>query len=504
MRTKNSIRNVIVALSGQIIVILLSFVSRRLFVISMSETLLGVNSVFANLLSILSLAELGIGTAITFSLYQPLAEDDIESIQAIMNFYKQVYRVIAVVVAGLGTCFIPFFPYIIKETIPNLYLYYILYLSSTVISYLCSYKRTIIIADQKSYISSFCRNAYLVMLNITQIIILLLFRSYVGFLVVQIVLSFLENIVISKIADKMYPYLNNISIALSKEKKNRIYKDIRALMMHRIGSVIVTNTDSILLSALVNIKAAAIYANYKLVISGINTLLVQIYSSLMASVGNLLVGKNKEHSYKIYETIQMITYWIYGTCSICMFVLLNDLIGIWVGKRFEETACYVFVLVANFFILGVREPTNIFKNSCGLFQNDKYKALIESIVNIILSLALGIKYGAIGIFGATLISCLVVPYWIEPYVLYKNYWKKPLIDYFVYSLKQISIVLFVGIIINYFGSFVKVHSWRRLVGKSVVIFIFTNILFLLFYIRTSEFKILLNKGKDMLKSKKGF
>lgn len=498
MRTKNSIRNVIVALMGQIIAIFLSFVSRKLFIISMSETLLGVNSVFANLLSILSLAELGVGTAITFSLYQPLAEEDIESIQAIMNFYKQVYRVIAIIVAGLGTCFVPLFPYIIKESVPNLYLYYALYLSSTVISYLCSYKRTIIIADQKSYISSLCRNAYLVLLNIMQIIMLLLFKSYVGFLLVQIILSFLENIVISKIADKMYPYIKNKSVTLSREKKKRIYKDIRALMMHRIGSVIVTNTDSILLSALVNIKAAAVYANYKLVISGINTLLVQVYSSLMASVGNLLVGKNKKHSYEIYETIQMMTYWIYGTCSICLFVLLNDLIGIWVGKRFEETSCYVFVLVANFFILGVREPTNIFKNSCGLFQNDKYKALIESIINIILSLALGVKYGAIGIFGATLISCLGVPYWIEPYVLYKNYWKKPLIEYFKYSLKQMGIVVLIGILINYFASLINVTGWGMLIVKSIIIFAFTNIMFLIFYFRTNEFKLLANKGKNIL------
>lgn len=181
MRTKNSIKNIIVALIGQIAGIILQFLTRRVFISMMSQELLGVNSVFANLLAVLSLAEMGIGSAITFSLYKPLAEHDNKQIASIMTFYKHVYRIIAIVVLLFGAAIIPFFPLIIKEKIDGLLMYYVLYLTSSVASYLCAYKRTLIIADQKSYISSIYRYSYIVILNITQILLLKRYQNYAYF-----------------------------------------------------------------------------------------------------------------------------------------------------------------------------------------------------------------------------------------------------------------------------------------------------------------------------------
>ena len=172
-------------------------------------------------------------------------------------------------------------------------------------------------------------------------------------------------------------------------------------MMHRIGSVVVTNTTSMLLSAIVNIQAAAIYANYKLVYSGINTILTQLYTSLTASVGNLLIEADKEYSYKIYRTIIMVSYWIYGSVSICIYILLNELIQVWIGSIYVESTLYVFLLTASFLIIGVREPTNIFKNAYGLFWNDRYKAVAEAVLNLLLSFILGYKLGVIGVLVST-------------------------------------------------------------------------------------------------------
>lgn len=497
-RTANSIRNITVALMGQMVGIILQFISRRVFVNAMSTELLGVNSVFANILSMLSLAELGIGSAITFCLYKPLAENDTSKISAIMDFYRWMYRIIAVVVTICGILLVPFLGIIIKDRIENLTLYYFLYLSSTVISYLCAYKRTLIIADQKGYISSIYRYSYIIVLNVIQIIVLLSFHSYSLYLIVQIILSLGENLLISRKADQIYPYLNATTAKLTDEEKRGYFKNIRAMLMHRIGSVIVTNTDSILLSALVNINAVAIYANYKLVISGLNTIMSQLFSSVTASVGNLLQGKDLKHAYNMYRTIETMTCWLYGVVSICLMVLFNDFVGLWVGERFTERQDYVFILIAVFFIYGVREPTNMFKNALGLFWNDRYKAIVEAVVNMILSIAMGKAWGARGIFIATIISAIMVPCWIEPYVLYKQYWKRKLSEYFLLLGRQITALILIGIFLSYIFSLVKVSSWGDFVLKAGICFFSTNILYIMFICRTSEFKQIVAIIRGML------
>lgn len=486
-RTQNSVRNVSIALIGQCVGILLQFISRRIFIDMMSVELLGVNSVFANILSVLSLAEMGIGSAITFSLYKPLAKKQYNKINSIMYFYKWIYRVIACAVLGFGVLLVPVLPVIIKDNIPHLIIYYFLYLASTVISYLCAYKRTLIIADQKGYISSLYRYTYIALLNICQVVVLIKTHNYVLYLIVQIVLSFGENILISRKADKLYPYLKEKAEKLSSYEKKEYYKNIKALLMHRIGSVVVMNTDSILLSAIVNINAASIYANYKLVFSGLNTIMSQLFSSLTASVGNLMQEREKEHSYKLYRSIEVLICWIYGVISICLIVLFNDFIKLWVGNDFVEKMDYVILLILIFFINGIREPTNMFKSANGLFWNDRYKAVIEAVVNIILSILMGILWGTRGIFAATVISALSIPFWVEPYVLYKNYWRRNVAEYFSLVGRQVITVGIVGFIIFFLASLINVASWGMLIVKGVVCFSLANILFMFVLRKTPEF-----------------
>lgn len=498
MRTKNSFRNIIVALVGQSMGIVLQFISRKVFIDMMPQELLGLNSVFANLLAVLSLAEMGIGSAITFSLYKPLAEHDKAKIASIMTFYKRVYRVIAVVVTCFGALVIPFFPFIIKEKIDGILLYYTLYLASSVVSYLCAYKRTLIIADQKSYISSAYRYSYIVILNVVQIILLKLYQNYAYYLISQIVLSLLENILISMQADRMYPYLKEKAAPLERMERKGFFKNIRALLMHRIGSIAVGNTDNILLSAIESVNAVAVYSNYKLVFSGVNTIMNQVFSSVTASVGNLVAEKDKQYAYSIYKALLLGILCVFGLISICMVSLFNDFIQFWVGEQFVESIDYVIILVVHFFISGVREPTNVFKNALGLFWNDRYKAFIEAIINVILSIALGIAWGARGIFFATILSGLLLPVWIEPFVLYKNYFKKPLTDYFRFILKNVVIVLLIGIVVYFLLQHFYVTSCLQLILKALVCLILTGILMLIIFGRTPECRYFLNIARNLI------
>ena len=492
-------RNILAALTGQILGILLQFVSRKVFIAMMSEDLLGVGSVFANILSILSLAELGIGTAIAFALYQPLAEGDQAKVTAIMAFYQKIYRAVAGGVLLLGMLTARFLPYMIREPVMHLRLYYYLYLASSVLSYLCAYKRTLMIADQKSYISSAFRCSYIILLNVVQIFILITTQSFALYLTAQVLLSFAENVLISLCADRMYPYINRKGSGLSKAEKNEIGKNIRALFFHRTGSVAVTGTDSILLSVLVDLRAAAVYANYRLIFSGLNTILTQLFSAVTASVGSLLIERDMDYNYKIYRAILMLSYWLYGVTGICLIVLLNDLITIWIGGNYTETPGCILILVVHFFLTGVREPVNIFKNALGLFWRDRYKPLAEAVFNLILSIALGVRFGAAGIFGATILSALLIPFWVEPYILYKHYWGKRLSEYFRMVLRYLlPLVCIGGLLAALAGSFAAA-DWPQLVIKSALIFAAANLLFLCAVYRTYEFRFVKARAQSYLK-----
>lgn len=296
----------------------------------------------------------------------------------------------------------------------------------------------------------------------------------------------------------MYPYLKEKAAPLERMERKGFFKNIRALLMHRIGSIAVGNTDNILLSAIESVNAVAVYSNYKLVFSGVNTIMNQVFSSVTASVGNLVAEKDKQYAYSIYKALLLGILCVFGLISICMVSLFNDFIQFWVGEQFVESIDYVIILVVHFFISGVREPTNLFKNALGLFWNDRYKAFIEAIINVILSIALGIAWGARGIFFATILSGLLLPVWIEPFVLYKNYFKKPLTDYFRFILKNIIIVLLIGIVVYFLLQHFYVTSCLQLILKALVCLILTGILMLIIFARTPECRYFLNIARNLI------
>lgn len=438
MRVENSLKNVTTALVCQLLALTISFISRSIFVFVLGKEYLGINGLFTNILSVLSLAEIGFGTAIIYSLYKPIAENDESKIIALMSFYKKAYKGIGIFIFIAGIILIPFLPIFINDinNINNINLIYFLFLINSVISYFFAYKKSIIIANQKNYLVTFYKYIFYIFLNILQICILFLSKSFILYLIIQIIFTFAENYTVSLRADKMYPYLRrNIDVKLNEIERQEIFKNIKALIYHKIGGTIVNGTDNLVISYFVGVISVGLYSNYFMIINALNIIINQIFSSLTATIGNLNVKESKEKSFEVYQIIYFINFMIVTISSACILFLINPFIELWLGNEYLLSTNIIFILVLNFYISNMRKCTLIYKESMGLFWQDRYKPLVEGILNLIISMILARKLGIVGVFLGTMISSLLTCFWIEPFVLFKYGFNRSISEYYKSYLK---------------------------------------------------------------------
>lgn len=495
-RTKSSIKNLGVAMIGQFLGVGVNFIARIFFLRILGNEYLGINGLFTNILTVLSLAELGVGTAITYSLYKPLAEDDKNKCKMLMQLYKKIYIVIGCVILLIGVAITPLIHIFIKDVpdIKNLNLIYILFVLNTSVSYFFSYKRNLIIADQNRYIATIYRYGFYTLLNFSQIIYLVLMKDYIGFLILQIIATVLENLIISKKADKMYQYLTDKDkVPLDEDTKKHIIKNTKAMMMHKIGGVVVTSTDNIILSSFVSVVAVGIYSNYFMIINALNIITGQVYNSLVASIGNLCASDSTEKQFNIFKNINFLTFWIFSFSSICLITLFNPFITMWIGSEYLFGMDIVLVLVINFYITGMRKSSLTFREATGLFYQDRWKAIFESVINLVMSILLVMKLGIIGVFLGTFISSITTCIWIEPYVLYKYCFKKDVYQYFSDYLKKMILTISLGTLVYLICTFISGNIYLVFFTKLLICLLIPNVVFFLIYRKTDEFKYLYEK-----------
>ena len=308
----------------------------HLFIRILGAEYLGINGLFTNIVTMLSLVELGIGPAIIFSLYKPLAENDIKKVQALMQLYKKAYTIIGFIVAVLGICITPFLHYFIKELpdISNITLIYVLFVINSAISYFFAYKRNLIIADQRRYVDMLYRYSFFSILNIMQIVFLYITGSYIIFLILQIISTLLENIVVARRADKMYPLLKQRKHEkLDLETVQEIKKNTGAMVLHKIGDIALNATDNIVISAKVGIIWVGLYSNYLLIITALNIMIGQFFTSITASIGNFGITEGKEKVILIFQKVLFANFWMYGLSGICLYYLFNPFIDLWLGEN---------------------------------------------------------------------------------------------------------------------------------------------------------------------------
>ncbi len=503
-RTKNSIKNIKYSLIGQMLALVVTFISRIVFVNVLSAEYLGINGLFTNILSIISLAEIGVGAAIVYSMYKPIAENDIEKIKSLMKLFKRTYTVIGLIITVLGIMLTPFLHFFIKD-IPDvkfISFIFLMFVVNSSISYFYSYKLFLIIANQKKYIASLYRYSIFIARSICQIIILYTTQNYILFLSIELLATLSENILVSIKADKMYPYLKDKRILpLDKNEKELIKKNVQALIYHRVGGVVVLGTDNILISMLIGIVAVGIYSNYLLIISSLMMIYGLVFESLTASIGNLGITQTGEKNKKIFHATNFAAFWIYGFSSIALLNLVNPFIQLWLGSKYLFGMEIVTVLVINFYITGMRTSVRVFKDAHGLYWYDRYKPLVESVINIAVSILLANRFGVIGIFLGTMISTITTSFWVEPFVLYKYGFKSSSRGYFKQYFKYELITIGVGLMTWFSCSFIGNTGILNFMIKVVICGVVPNLLFFLLFRNDKNFTYLILVSKRELRNK---
>jgi len=356
-RTKNAIRNSYVGLIAQVITLFLNFINRTFFIKLLNVEYLSLNGLFSNILSILSFTELGVGTAIAYALYKPVAYEEKEKIKSLLNYYKKVYRIIGITIFGLGLALIPLFPFIIKE-VPDvkesIYLIYILMLASTSVTYFFSYKCTLLNVNQQNYLVTLFTNTSKVALVIFQIIFLLLTHNYIVYLLLQIFFNILGYILISIKTNKMYPYIKEKNIKpLDKNEKNEIYKNIKGVFLYKLSPVILNGTDNIIISSFIGFTYVGYYSNYYLIVNSLVLFISQFNTAIHSGIGNLIATEDGSKNESIFKKIVYFDFLIYGFCGILVLVLMNDFITIWLGKEFLLSNIVLVSIVLFFYINGM-------------------------------------------------------------------------------------------------------------------------------------------------------
>ncbi|MCK9251230.1 MAG: oligosaccharide flippase family protein [Clostridiales bacterium] len=490
-RIDHSIRNVKFAVIGQLLSITLSFISRTIFVRILGSEYLGLNGLFTNISSVLSLVELGFGSAIVYSMYKPFAENDSEKIRSLLALYRKTYLLLGTVIAIIGGAFTPFVKHLIKDIpdLPYINQIYLLFVAMTALSYLFSYNRSLFIADQKKYIDSIFYFGFLSLSTVIQIIFLFLTKNYIVYLVIRVVAILLDNGLITIKVYKKYPFIRSKKPVhkLTLEDKYVLSKNIKALFMHRIGTVVITGTSSIIISKFIGLVAVGLYSNYQMITQALVLLLNMVFQSVTPSIGNLGVTENKATIHGVFCHLNFICYWLFSFSSISLFVLLNPFITIWLGDSFVFSNEIVLLIVLLFYQQGLRNSIMTFRDALGLFWYDRYKPVLEATLNLIISIILVQKIGIMGVILGTILSTFLSGFWIESYVLFRHgfdmhpasYYK----DYFVKL-----VLLFVIGSITYLVCLVPIsNAYLAFVYKAFACLVIPNGAIVVLYAKTSEF-----------------
>ncbi|OZG68550.1 lipopolysaccharide biosynthesis protein [Bifidobacterium eulemuris] len=448
-RTQYALKNFFWATIGNLSNSLISFISRTVFIYTLGASYLGINGLFTNILGMLSLTELGVGAAISFSLYKPLAESDIRKIQALINFYRIAYRIIALIVAVLGVSLIPFLGYVVNgvDEIENIELIYCIFLFDSITSYLISYKTTILNADQRNYLVTNINLVIKLSITIIQIIYLLIYRNFIGYLIINAVLQLVGKLYLNWFTNRQYPYLRKKnSSKLSKEERSIIFTKIKALIFHKIGGVSVYQTSNIITSIFISTKVVGLVSNFTMIINLVNTFIASFFNSATAGFGNLIATESREKQMEITKRYDFLCFCFFGWSSICLFVLMKPFIIIWLGPNMLIDDATIALLCLNYYFTGMRVGLTNVKDAAGIFEPDKWVPVCQAILNITIGVIAAYFLGLPGVYLGIVVSGLVASI-SRPYIVYKYMFHRSCMPYLAeYGCHLVEVVLCAAIL----------------------------------------------------------
>lgn len=447
MRTVKQLKNFSSSIFRYLITFFFSFYTRKLFIDALGVEYLGVSGLISNVLGMLAIAELGIGTSIVFSLYKPLAEKDRQKTHLLIALYRKLYHYIALVVLLIGLLLMPFLTDFSPDlaNIPHYNIIYLMCLANSVIPYYFAYNSTLYTASQQGYKLEMIHTTFYVITMVITITILSYWPNYILLTACSMLLGIASQIVIYFMARCRWPWLHKKALGTLPDADMRIIKkNVKAMVWHKVGTYCVYGTSSIIIANTINLVTVGLYANYQTVISSLTRFLHQFFTSSNSGLGNLIALESKEKVYNVFRELNFIAFWWYGLLTIGVFFSIDLLIEIWLGSEYQISRWAIVYISLNIYVVGMRMSCASFKSASGLFSADQYVPILQSILNLTLGFILGTMYGLPGITFSTLASGLLTISWYGAYVIYRDFLKISVIKYYLDYLIYVIFILFVG------------------------------------------------------------
>ncbi len=507
-RTRNSIFNISFALANRIVSIITSFANRTLFIYLLGDVALGLNSLFSTVLTVLSLSELGISSAITYHLYKPIEQNDLPKLRELTALYKRSYKVIGFVMLGIGLALTPILDKLVNfpddlELDVNIYVVYILVLLRSVLSYLFyGFSQSIIEANQKQRLISIYTMIASIVTTGLLAVGLALTRNYYTFLVIMIVMEMAKNAFLYIYSKKHYAYVTGISnVVVSKKLKRSVFKDVYSIFVFKVTITIGQSIDNILISIMLGTLIVGYYGNYSMIASYVVAVVTMIINSLGGSVGNLVAAETKEYSYKVFLKIDFVNFLMMTIVTVCLFQLSNPFISLWLkDDKYLMSQAVVALLCANNYIISSMNVIYVFRNAFGLFNYGRYNFLFCGISNFFLSILMCKFWGIIGVLLATFISYFVISTFPFPYYLYSKGFNRSPKKYVIEMVLRYGLVIFIAFVCKVACEILfKENTWFTFIGSGIVCVIITVIIISVVYFGTERFKSLIGDVKRFLR-----
>lgn len=510
-RTRNASRNIVFGILLKFYQILIPFLMRTAMIYFMGVQYLGLNSLFISILQVLNLVELGVGSAMVFSMYEPIVTDDADAICALMNLYRTYYRIIGVIIAIIGVVLTPFIPKLINGDVPvelNVYILYLLNLGATVLSYwLFAYKNCLLDAHQRNDISSKVQLGLSTVQYILQFIAICIFKNYYVFLIIALGTQALTNIVTSLVVSHMFPDYRPQG-TIDKSVKKKINERIRDLFTSKIGAVIVNSADTIVISAFLGLTTLAIYQNYYFVLTSVIGFVTIIFQACIAGIGNSVIVETKEKNYADLKKFTFIISWIAGFCTCCFLCLYQPFMEMWVGRELMLGYSAVICFCIYYYVYEINHLLNTYKDASGIWHEDRFRPLVTALSNLGLNLVLVQFWGIYGVILSTVLTMVFIGMpWLLHNLFSTLFEKKHLKNYLKHLAFYVWVCFVTCVLCYVVCSRINFEAWKTFLIRLIICFIVPNVVFWLIYHKNETFKqtMLLvqkmTKGKIYMKKK---
>ena len=486
-RTKNVSRNIFIGIILKIVTLLLPFITRTLLIYLLGTDSVGVSTLFTSILSFLSLAELGFGSAVVYSMYKPIADEDYTTINSLLNYYKKLYRIIGFLILIIGIILIPFLPFLIKDEVPseiNINSLYLLFLVNTVISYFfAGYRQSILIAYQRTDIRDKIAILVLVFVRIGEVLAIYFTKSLYVYEIVAIIGTVITNVLTAIVTRRMFPNIKCEGTIELKVKKD-ISKRLGGLFGTKLNSIVVNQADSIVISSFLGLKLLTQYGNYYYILNAVSGVIMILFTSMTASIGNKIASDSSETVFVVFKRINFLNNWVVGWCTICLACLYHPFMIIWVKDSLSLPIAMSFLMALYFYVSQVQRALLTFKDAAGLWYEDRLRPFISMIINLVSNLILVNLIGIYGIVLSTIISFLISIPWCN-YIVFKYLFKLSPLKNIKQMLLNFLITLGVGSLTFFVCSFFD-YSIIGLIYKIIVCLFIPNLFYLILFMKTDE------------------